>query len=111
MGNIQREEEEEEEADDNDEEPMDVEDDPALLDNMNKNNDDRPNNDLMDGDPLMDADLNIAPDELLGARGLPWVVVRNLSWLLATLFIWPGLPLCQGYSDPWLFLSGAATTI
>jgi hypothetical protein len=86
MENVQRAEEEDAEGD---EEPMDVEDDPAFLDNMNNNDDGRPKKDLMDDDPLMDADLNIALDELLGVRGPLWVVVRNLLWLLAfnTLYL------------------------
>ena len=62
-------------------------------DNDNNNANDQPNNnnnnDGLEDDPVLDADLNIALDELLGVRGPLWIVVRNLLWLLAfnTLYL------------------------
>ena len=54
------------------------------------NNNDNLNNGLFEDDPeVLDADINIALDEMLGVRGPLWVVARNLMWLLAfnTLYL------------------------
>ncbi|KAL7566537.1 hypothetical protein ACA910_000607 [Epithemia clementina (nom. ined.)] len=83
------------EDDEDDENEEDEEADDAVVvdddnNNNNNNNDGRPNNnDGLDDDPVLDADLNIALDELLGVRGPLWIVVRNLLWLLAfnTLYL------------------------
>ena len=78
-----------------DEEELAGEEDPLVENNENNPAMERPNNNNdevgggLEDDPILDADLNIALDELLGVRGPLWIVVRNLLWLLAfnTLYL------------------------